>query len=84
MFFPSIDIWELTAEQRAKLRRGQWVQAGPGGPRGRFYAETKGGTIVAWHGNARGAAGGYRTYMSVIRDYADSILLRDAWRQKIA
>lgn len=84
MFFKVIDIWELTDDQRAKLRRGQWVSAGPNGPKGRFYAQTKSSTIVAWLGNARGARDGYRDYMSVIRDYADSILLRDACRAKAA
>ncbi len=82
MFFKVIDIWELNDGQRAKLRRGQWVQAGPDGPKGRFYAQTKSTTIVAWLGNARNARDGYRDYMATIRDYADSILLRDAWRAK--
>lgn len=69
-FRPTLDIWELTDEQRAELPIGQWVTAGPDGPKGRFYGQGR-STVVAWLGNARGR---YRAYMATIRDYGRTVI----------
>lgn len=71
---PTIDIWTLTDEQRAKLPVGQWVTAGPtsDAPKGRFMGEGRGTQVVAWLGNAR-ASRDYRGYMATSRDYARSL-----------
>lgn len=68
-FRPTLDIWELDETERSQLQPGQWVTAGPDGPRGRFYGEGR-STVVAWLGNARGR---YRSYMATLRDYGRSI-----------
>ena len=70
-FQPTIDIWSLTDEQRASLQPGQWVMAGPSGPRGRFLGQGR-TTVVGWLDNARGHRS-YRAYMRTLRDYARSI-----------
>lgn len=69
-FRPALDIWELTDAQRAELPIGQWVTAGPDGPKGRFYGQGR-STVVAWVGNARGR---YRTYMAAVRDYGRTVI----------
>lgn len=69
---PTIDIWTLTDEQRAKLPVGQWVTAGPDSARGRFLGAGRSTQVVAWLPNARGS-GDYRGYMTTLRNYARSI-----------
>lgn len=68
-FQKTIDIWTLSEEQRAALQPGQWVIAGNGGSKGRFYGQGA-STVVAWTGNARGR---YRSYMATIRDYGKTV-----------
>lgn len=69
---PTVDIWALDDSARASLQIGQWVTAGPDGPRGRFYGQGR-STVVAWVGNARGR---YRSYMATIRDYGRTVKAR--------
>jgi len=71
-FRPTLDIWPLTDEERRALPIGQWVTAGPDGPRGRFYGEGR-STVVAWLGNAK-ASRDYAGYMRAIRDYGRSVM----------
>lgn len=66
---PLIDIWELTEEERSKLAIGQWVTAGPDGPRGRFYGHGR-STVVAWLDRAKGR---YRSYMAFHASYGRSV-----------
>lgn len=73
-FLPTLDIWQLTDEQRAALPIGQWVRAGDGGPVGRFFGQGA-TTVVAWVGNAR-ASRDYRGYMRALRDYGRSVTRR--------
>lgn len=68
-FQPALDIWDLDEDQRSRLQIGQWVTAGPEGPKGRFYGQGR-TTVVAWLGNARR---NYREYMRTIRDYGASV-----------
>lgn len=68
-YAPTIDIHALTDEQRARLPVGQWVTAGPDGPKGRFLGAGRQTHVVAWLGNARGSRD-YRGYMASLRDYA--------------
>jgi len=71
-FRTTLDIWALTDEERAELPIGQWVTAGPDGPKGRFYGQGA-SAVVAWIGNARGR---YRPYMAAIRDYGRTVSAR--------
>jgi hypothetical protein len=70
-FQPAIDIWDLSEDQRARLQVGQWVTAGPEGPKGRFFGQGE-TTVVAWLGNARGSRD-YRGYMRTLRTYGESV-----------
>ncbi|GGD98247.1 MULTISPECIES: hypothetical protein [Rhizobium] len=71
-YLPTIDIWEITEDGRASLQIGQWVKAGPDGPKGRFYGHGS-STVVAFLPNARGR---YRSYMATIRDYGRTVRSR--------
>jgi len=65
---PALDIWPLPERARAALHPGQWVTAGPGGPRGRYLGQTRAGVdVVAWAGNARGRG---PSYVRALRAYA--------------
>lgn len=66
----TIDIWTLTEEERSLLPIGQWVTAGPDGPKGRFMGQGRATTVVAWLENGRGR---WRSYMKTIRNYARSV-----------
>lgn len=68
-FKQTVDIWALSSEERQMLQPGQFVTAGPDGPRGRFWGEGR-STVVAWDGNARGR---YADYNRAVRDYGASI-----------
>lgn len=68
-YTPTVDIWELTREARRALPIGQWVKAGPDGPRGRFYGEGR-STVVAWRDNGRRD---WRGYCAMIRDYGRTV-----------
>lgn len=68
-FQKTIDIWALDSAERKLLQPGQYVTAGPDGPRGRFYAEGR-STVVAWDGNARGD---YVAYQRAMRDYGVTV-----------
>jgi hypothetical protein len=70
-FLPTLDIWALDDAQRARLPIGQWVTAGPDGPKGRFLGQGR-STVVAWLGNARGSRD-YHGYMRTLRDYGRSV-----------
>lgn len=71
-FRPTVDIWALSDQERSELPIGQWVTAGPDGPKGRFYGQGN-STVVAWVGNARGR---YRSYMAAVRDYGRTVIAR--------
>ncbi len=79
-FFPAFDIWPLSDDQRAAIPAGQWVTAGPDGPKGRFFGQGA-TTVVAWVGNARGSRN-YREYMRTIRDYGRGVRRSAANRGK--
>lgn len=68
-FSKAIDIWALSSGERQRLQPGQWVTAGPDGPRGRFYAEGR-STVVAWNGNARGR---WSAYQRALADYGATV-----------
>lgn len=70
-FQPTINIWDLSHEERLKLQPGQWVRAGKDGPLGRFFGEGV-STVAAWLDNARGSKD-YRGYMRAHRDYGRAI-----------
>jgi len=64
---PTLDIWNLTTDQRARLQPGQWVTAG--GNKGIYLGTKPSGTeVVAWYGNAK--ARQYRDYIRTLRNYA--------------
>lgn len=67
-FLPVVDIWALDPVARGALQPGQWVTAGPDGPKGRFLGQTRnaGSEVVAWSDNARGRPG----YVASLRAYA--------------
>lgn len=67
-YVPALDVWPLPPRARAALQPGQWVTAGPGGPRGRYLGQTPAGSdVVAWADNARGRGRGYG---AALRAYA--------------
>ncbi len=69
-FQSTVDVWDLTPKQRARLMPGQWVKAGPAGPKGRYWGQTRGGSdVVAWSQNAKASRMGWR-YHRTLRDYA--------------
>jgi hypothetical protein len=66
-YLPALDVWSLDPAARAALQPGQWVTAGPGGPKGRYLGQRPGGSdVVAWSDNARGRPG----YGASLRAYA--------------
>lgn len=64
---PALDIWPLPERARAALHPGQWVTAGPGGPRGRYLGQRNGCDVVAWADNSRGRG---PSYIRALRAYA--------------
>lgn len=74
-YAPAIDIFTLTDAERERLPIGQWVTAGPDGPKGRFLGHGRNTQVVAWLGNAKGS-GDYRGYMTTLRTYALSLLTK--------
>lgn len=68
-YVPALDVWPLPPQARAALHPGQWVTAGPGGPRGRYLGQTRGGSdVVAWQEGA--PKGGRRARVAALRAYA--------------
>lgn len=66
LYVATVDVWALTEEQRAMLQPGQWVQAGPDGPRGRWAGmKASGSSVVAWSHRATDP----ETFRA-LRDYA--------------
>jgi hypothetical protein len=66
-YVKALDIWPLPPRARAALQPGQWVTAGPNGPRGQYLGQRPGGTdVVAWAGNCHGRNG----YIKTLRNYA--------------
>lgn len=67
LFCRAFDVWTLPDYLRASILPGQWVTAGPNGPKGRYMGQTRGGCdVVAWAGNAKGRPG----YGAALRAYA--------------
>lgn len=72
-FRPILNVWNLTAQERATLQPGQWVTAGEGesAPRGRYLGQTRGESdVVAWLGNMTRHPLGAAGYMRNLRRYA--------------
>ena len=68
----TIDVWKLTASERNKLQRGQWVSAGLNGPKGVWIGQkTNGVDVVMWHGNATRRAS-YPDYIKMLINYVKS------------
>lgn len=68
LFVRAFDVWPLPDYARAVILPGQWITAGPDGPRGRYMGQTAGGIdVVAWAGNAKGRG---RSYGAALRAYA--------------
>jgi hypothetical protein len=66
-YAPAFDIWTVPGYLRGLIQPGQWVTAGPNGPRGRYMGQKPGGSdVVAWQNNARGRKG----YGAALRAYA--------------
>jgi hypothetical protein len=73
-FTDTINIWELSQKQIAKLKPGQWVSAGQldANNKGIFCGVKKSGSVVvAWEYNAR-ATGNFRQYVDTLMNYAKS------------
>lgn len=67
VYSPAFDIWQVPAYLRGGILPGQWVTAGPGGPKGRYMGQRPGQVdVVAWQGNAKGRPG----YGAALRAYA--------------
>ena len=65
----TFDIWPLPTKVRAAIQIGQWVTAGPDGPKGMYLGQTKSGSdVVAWSGNMKNKKG----YVKSLREYAKS------------
>lgn len=77
-FTKTVNIWNLSPAERAKLQIGQWVETGEGGQRGRFYGEGS-STVVAFVSNAK-ASRDYRGYMSTIHNYGKVVRATAALR----
>lgn len=61
------DIWVLPQKVRAAIQIGQWVMAGPDGPKGMYLGQTRSGSdVVAWAGNMKGK----KDYVKKLRAYA--------------
>lgn len=70
-YVPAFDIWPLPDYARAVILPGQWVTAGPNGPKGRYMGQRPGGSdVVAWLDNAKGRA---RSYNRALRNYAKGV-----------
>jgi hypothetical protein len=67
----TVDIWTLDEDQRRRLPIGQWVTAGPDGPKGRWMGQGRGSSVVAWLGNSQ--KGRWLQYMRTLRQYAISV-----------
>ena len=66
-FKPTIDVWALAPSERAAIQPGQWITAGPEGPRGQYLGQKPGGSdVVCWNKYASGFAAKRR----VLRQYA--------------
>ena len=66
-FTKRVAIWNLDAQQRARLQPGQHIEAG--GVRGVYLGQKPGGTDVAmWEPNAKGRD--RLAYMQALRAYA--------------
>lgn len=66
-YVKALNVWPLPPRARAALQPGQWVTAGPNGPRGRYMGQRNGCDVVAWAENSRGKG---RTYAARLRAFA--------------
>lgn len=66
-YVATLDVWPLPPKARAALQPGQWVKAGPDGPRGQYLGQRNGSDVVAWAGNRRGRG---PAYVRALRAYA--------------
>lgn len=67
LFTKAVDIWSLTPEEIANLQPGQYVTAGPQGPKGRFFG-CGSTTVVAWAASIP-AGGRRREYLSKYAEF---------------
>ena len=66
----SMNIWNMSDSERAKLQPGQWVYAGDKSNNGIFLGIRESGSVVcAWYQNAK-CAREYKAYIRILRDYA--------------
>jgi len=66
-FKATFDIWQLTRSERAAIQPGQWITAGPEGPRGQYLGQKPNGIeVVAW----REGADQYANKRRALRQYA--------------
>lgn len=69
-FKPSVNLWNLSSEERAKLQPGQWVYAGVKEDKGIYLGQKPSGSdVVAWYRNAKGRVS-FRQYINDLRQYA--------------
>ena len=65
----SINIWNMSDSERAKLQPGQWIYAGEKTSKGIFLGIRESGSVVcAWYQNAKSRE--YKSYIRTLRDYA--------------
>lgn len=70
---PAFDIHAVPRQLLRYVQPGQWVYASDRAVTGRFFGVRRSGVVVvAWHGNARQADGGARSYWATVRNYARS------------
>lgn len=68
-FQKTVEIWPLSATERAALQPGQHITAG--GAPGRWCGQTaRGIDVAAWRGNAKGYKAGKLAYMRALIEYA--------------
>ena len=66
-YVKTFDIWPVPDYVRGHIQPGQWVTAGPEGPKGQYLGQRPGcSDVVAWQGRGLGRRG----YVKALRDYA--------------
>ena len=64
----AFDIWPLPSYVRRAIKPGQWITAGPGGSKGIYLGQTKGGSdVVAW---PQGKGSNVAARAKLLRQYA--------------
>jgi len=67
----AFDIWPIPSYVRKSIKPGQWVKAGPNGPKGMYLGQTVSGSdVVAW---PQGKRSNIAARAKVLRQYAKGI-----------